>query len=81
MKGESEAPGEGWGVGFLLKIPGGEGGLPKEGEGAEGLEGCLRGRWGGIFFSVPKFPARKRGKRQMRLSPRKNGLLPPYLRR
>ena len=51
-KGESEAKG-GWGVDFLLKIPGG--GSPG-GRGAKGPGGCLGelGNWGGgglnVFF-------------------------------
>ena len=38
---------KGGGVGFLLKIREEGGGLPKEREGAEGPEGCLRGTAGG----------------------------------
>ena len=48
---------EGAGVGFLLKIPGGGGVLPREGGGGEGAGGCLRGIFGGgelnFFFSGP----------------------------
>ena len=59
-KGSSEAPGQGGGVRFLLKIPEG-GGVWERGWGAggRGAGGCLRGNWGGgakYFCSGPKFP-------------------------
>ena len=61
-KGESEAPGGGWGSVFFLKIPGG--GVSRRGRGAEGLGGRVQriGELGGggvgakHFFSGPKCP-------------------------